>query len=96
VTVPASSTGWYRWQVRSRLGSTTSAWVTARVVVPDVIGRRTSNARYSLRAIGLPSTVYNQPTTVPKQVGRVLAQSLGRGRVVVGGSTIALGRGVRA
>jgi hypothetical protein len=55
-----------------------------------------SSARYSLRAIGLPSTVYNQPTTVPKQVGRVVAQSLARGRVVVGGSTIALGRGVKA
>jgi len=64
--------------------------------VPNVIGRRVSSARYSLRAIGLPSTVYNQPTTVPKQVGRVVAQSLARGRVVVGGSTIALGRGVKA
>ena len=96
VAVPAPASGWYRWQVRSRLGSTTSAWVTARVVVPNVLGRRMSSARYSLRAIGLPSTVYNQPTAVPKQVGRVVAQSLARGRVVVGGSTIALGRGVKA
>jgi serine/threonine protein kinase len=96
VAVPAPASGWYRWQVRSRLGSTTSAWVTARVVVPNVMGRRMSSARYSLRAIGLTSTVYNQPTSAPKQIGRVVAQSLARGRVVVGGTSIALGKGVKA
>ena len=94
VTVPAAATGWYRWQVRSRIGSKTSAWVTAGVVVPNVVGRRMANARYSLRAAGLPSTTYNQPTTVTTQVGRVVAQSLTRGRVVVAGSSIALGKGV--
>jgi len=96
VTVPAPASGYYRWQVRSTVGSQTSAWVTAGVVVPSVVGRRMANARYSLRAIGLPSTTYNQPTTVPAQIGRVVAQSLTRGRSVVVGSSIALGKGVKA
>ena len=94
--MPAPASGYYRWQVRSTVGSQTSAWVTAGVVVPSVVGRRMANARYSLRAIGLPSTTYNQPTTVPAQIGRVVAQSLTRGRSVVVGSSIALGKGVKA
>jgi hypothetical protein len=96
VTVPAPTSGYYRWQVRSTVGSQTSTWVTARVVVPSVVGRRMANARYSLRAIGLPSTTYNQPTAVTARIGRVAAQSLTRGRPVVVGSSIALGKGVKA
>lgn len=93
--MPAPATGYYRWQVRSTVGSQTSAWVTARVVVPPVVGRKMANARYSLRAIGLPSTTYNQPTAVTARLGRVVTQSLTRGRTVVVGSSIALGKGVK-
>ena len=97
VTVPAPVAGsWYRWQVRSRNGSATSPWVTSRVVVPNVIGRRVGPAQSALRALGLPSTTYKQPTTVMSQVNRVVAQSLTRGRVVAPGTSIALGRGTKA
>jgi hypothetical protein len=94
VTVPAPADGaYYRWQVRSRTSTATSAWATARVVVTDVVGRRAARARAALATLGLPSSTFAQPTTDTTKVGRVVSQSLAHGRAVLVGSSIALGVG---
>ncbi len=93
ITVPVPAAGtWYRWQVRSRSAGLTSGWVTARIVVPDVVGTRAVSARPALRAQGLPSTTY-AVTTTKSAAGRVLAQSSKAGSTVVAGTTVALGVG---
>ncbi len=94
VTLPVPAAGaWIRWEVRSVSGSTTSRWVVARAVLPKVVGRRTGAARAALRALGITTSTYTQVTTVPTQVGHVVAQSLPPGRVVTPGTSIALGVG---
>lgn len=95
VTVPVPAAGtWYRWQVRARGASgLASGWVTARIVVPDVVGTRAAAARPALRAQGLPSTTYAVQTSTKASVGHVLAQSSKAGSSVVAGSTVALGVG---
>ncbi len=96
VTLPVPAAGaWIRWEVRSVSGSTTSRWVVARAVLPKVVGRRTGPARAALRALGILTSTYPQVTTVPAQVGHVVAQSLPPGRVVAPGTSIALGVGTK-
>jgi hypothetical protein len=97
VVVPQPASGVrYQWQVRALAGSTGSSWVTARVTVPGLVGRRAAQARACLRALGLSSSTYSMPASTKASVGRVLAQSLPRGRVVGVGSSIALGIGKAA
>lgn len=97
VVVPQPASGVrYSWQVRALAGSTASSWASARVTVPGLVGRKAAAARTCLRALGLSSSTYAVPTTTKASVGRVLAQSTPRGRVVGVGSSVALGIGKAA
>jgi beta-lactam-binding protein with PASTA domain len=94
VTLPVPAAGaWIRWEVRSVFGATTSRWVVARAVLPQVVGRKTAAARTLLRSLGVLTSTYTQATTVTAQVGRVVAQSTPAGRAVTPGTSIALGIG---
>ena len=94
VRVPAPPSGTrYRWQVRSVLGGEGSGWAVARSAVPQLVGRRVAPARTALRALGLGSSTYRLTVDAAAPVGRVVAQSLPRGRLVPPGSSIALGIG---
>jgi hypothetical protein len=94
LVVPAPADGTrYRWQVRAVLGDQGSAWATARAAVPQLVGRRAHQARTLLRALGLTASTYRVPVTARSLVGRVVAQSLPRGRVLPAGSSVALGIG---
>jgi serine/threonine protein kinase len=92
VPVPANGVR-YRWQVRAVLATEGSAWITARVTVPQLVGRRAAQARATLRTLGLGSSTYRVPTQTPATIGRVVEQSLPRGRLVLTGSSLALGIG---
>jgi hypothetical protein len=97
VVVPQPASGVrYQWQVRALAGTAASSWSNARVTVPELVGRRAPQARACLRAMGLASSTYTLPATTKASVGRVLAQSLPRGRVVTVGSSVALGIGKAA
>ena len=92
--VPAPANGIrYRWQVRAVLATETSGWAAARAAIPQLVGRKAAQARTALRALGIGSSTYRLPVDVATSVGRVVAQSLPRGRLVPVGSSIALGIG---
>ncbi len=92
--VPAPTNGIrYRWQVRAVLATETSGWAAARAAIPQLVGRKAAQARTALRALGIGSSTYRLPVDVATSVGRVVAQSLPRGRLVPVGSSIALGIG---
>jgi hypothetical protein len=94
VRVPAPANGIrYRWQVRAVLAAEASGWVAARAAVPQLVGRKPAPARTALRALGLASTTYRLPVDAAASVGRVVEQSLPRGRQVPPGTSIALGIG---
>ena len=92
VPVPAGGVR-YEWAVRAVAGAATSGWAAARVVMPQLVGRRGAVARSSLRVFGILSSTYPLPAPTTKANGRVLAQSTPRGRVVSAGTSIALGVG---
>jgi serine/threonine protein kinase len=97
LVVPAPTEGTrYRWQVRAIGTGEPSRWVTAGAVVPSMVGRRAAAARTALRALGLKASTYRLPVDSRVSVGRVLEQSVPRGRVLPVGSSLALGIGKRA
>jgi hypothetical protein len=94
VLVPAPANGVrYRWQVRAVLAAEASGWAAARAALPQLVGRKPAPARTALRALGLLSTTYRLPADATASVGRVVEQSLPRGRQVPPGTSIALGIG---
>jgi serine/threonine protein kinase len=94
VRVPAPAAGVrYRWQVRAVLATEGSGWAPARAAVPQLVGRNAAPARTALRALGLVSSTYRVAVDAAVPAGRVVEQSLPRGRLVPVGSTIALGIG---
>jgi beta-lactam-binding protein with PASTA domain len=89
VRAPRAGT-WYRWQVRSVGPGGTSAWVTASVTVPRVVGRLSAAGQAVLATAGLRTSTSARPGTPPASVGRVLSQSAPRGSTRRLGTVVAL------